>query len=190
VTNPRITRTEWAERQVEELLSVPLISEFVFRSPRHNDPTEKEVIDHLIIHKQQGILISQKTQDDPEKRTIDRNELWVLKNIRGAVKQTCGAIRNPKDLPKWCEHPRRGTVDLGTLPRIVSAFSRRLSQRSAASRLPLSTGLDLHSQGRTARPCLSRDRIELDSIEEFVPGVVTVITVRSSPSPSADGKGV
>ena len=45
------TRTLWAERQVEEVLSLPLISEFVFRSPKHNDPDEKEVIDHLIVHK-------------------------------------------------------------------------------------------------------------------------------------------
>ena len=47
---PKITRTEWAELQVEELLSVPFVSEFVFRSPKHHDPDEKEVIDHLIIH--------------------------------------------------------------------------------------------------------------------------------------------
>ena len=46
-------------------MSLPLISEFVFRSPKHNDPTEKEVIDHLIVHKGDGILISQKAQEDP-----------------------------------------------------------------------------------------------------------------------------
>jgi hypothetical protein len=56
---PKITRTEWAELQVEELLSVPFVSEFVFRSPKHNDPDEKEVIDHLLIHGSQCILLSQ-----------------------------------------------------------------------------------------------------------------------------------
>ena len=59
------TRTLWAERQVEEVLSLPLISEFVFRSPKHKDPTDKEVIDHLIVHKGDGILISQKAQENP-----------------------------------------------------------------------------------------------------------------------------
>jgi hypothetical protein len=48
MASPKIARTDWAELQVEELLSAPLVSEFVFRSPKHNDPTEKEVIDHLI----------------------------------------------------------------------------------------------------------------------------------------------
>jgi hypothetical protein len=75
VATPKMTRTLWAERQVEELLSLPLISEFVFRSPKHNAPTEKEVIDHLIVHKGGGILISQKAQDDPTNRTARKNEL-------------------------------------------------------------------------------------------------------------------
>jgi hypothetical protein len=67
------TRTLWAERQVEEVLSLPLISEFVFRSPKHNAPDEKEVIDHLIVHKDDGIRISQKAQENPT-RTLEKNE--------------------------------------------------------------------------------------------------------------------
>ena len=87
------TRTLWAERQVEEVLSLPLISEFVFRSPKHNDPNEKEVIDHLIVHKGNGILISQKAQEDPTSRGVEKNELWVLKNIQDALKPIYGSIR-------------------------------------------------------------------------------------------------
>jgi hypothetical protein len=98
---PQIARTDWAELQVEELLSVPLISEFVFRSPKHIDKTEKEVIDHLILHKQQCILLSQKAQENPDKLTIADNETWVLKYIQNALKQIRGAIRNPSDQPKW-----------------------------------------------------------------------------------------
>jgi hypothetical protein len=86
MASPTIARTDWAELQVEDLLSVPLVSEFVFRSPKHNDPDENEVIDHLIVHRQQSIIISQKAQDDPEKRSVPRNELWVLKNIQNALK--------------------------------------------------------------------------------------------------------
>ena len=67
------TRTLWAERQVEEVLSLPLVSEFVFRSPKHNDPNEKEVIDHLIVHKGDCILISQKAQEDPTSRSVEKN---------------------------------------------------------------------------------------------------------------------
>jgi hypothetical protein len=113
------TRTLWAERQVEEVLSLPLISEFVFRSPKHNDPTEKEVIDHLIVHKGDGILISQKAQEDPTSRSVEKNELWVLKNIQDALKPIRGSIKHPADRPKWCDHPRRGRVEFSTLPRII-----------------------------------------------------------------------
>ncbi len=73
--DPKITRTKWAEHQVEEILSVPLISKFMFHGPKHNNPSEKEVIDFMIVHRGQSILISQKAQDDPTKRTIKRNAL-------------------------------------------------------------------------------------------------------------------
>jgi hypothetical protein len=39
------SRTQWAERQAEELLSVPFIAEFVLRSPQRIDGTQKEVAD-------------------------------------------------------------------------------------------------------------------------------------------------
>jgi hypothetical protein len=139
---PKMTRTLWAERQVEELLSLPLISEFVFRSPKHNAPTEKEVIDHLIVHKGDGILISQKAQDDPTNRTVRKNELWVLNNIQDALKPIYRAIRKPCDRPKWCEHPRRGRVEFTTLPRIVHGVAlvetwRPVDLKNVAADLPL-----------------------------------------------------
>jgi hypothetical protein len=66
------------------------VSEFVFRSPKHNDPHEKEVIDHLIVHRGQSIIISQKAQADPLKRSDTRNAQWVLKNIQNALKPIRG----------------------------------------------------------------------------------------------------
>jgi hypothetical protein len=139
---PKITRTEWAELQVEELLSVPFVSEFVFRSPKHNDPDEKEVIDHLLIHGSQCILLSQKAQEEPDKRTPERNELWVLKNIQNALKPIRGVIRNPDDRPKWCEHPRRGRVKFDSIPSIIHGIAlaetwRPVGLSSAAADLPL-----------------------------------------------------
>lgn len=136
------TRTLWAERQVEGILSLPLISEFVFRSPKHNDPNEKEVIDHLIVHKSDGILLSQKAQEDPTSRSVQKNELWVLKNIQDALKPICGSIRKPDDRPKWCDHPRRGRVEFSTLPPTVHGVAmvetwRPVDLGQIADKLPL-----------------------------------------------------
>ena len=54
------SRTQWAERQAEELLFVPFIAEFVLRSPQMIDGTQKEVADLLILYKGSGLLVSQK----------------------------------------------------------------------------------------------------------------------------------
>jgi hypothetical protein len=55
--NDQLRRTEWAERNVEEFLSLPLISEFVFGSPQTLDGTQREVADLLVAHGNIGILI-------------------------------------------------------------------------------------------------------------------------------------
>lgn len=139
------TRTRWAEEQVEVLLSIPLISEFVFRSPQNLEGprnTQREVADLLIQHMGKGLLLSQKAQEDPESRDYRRNELWVLKNAKGAVAQLVGALRSPTT-PFWCDHPRRGRVDFPAgLPTIVHGVVvaetfRPVDLQSAASDLPL-----------------------------------------------------
>jgi hypothetical protein len=68
-------RTDWAERHVEEFLSLPLISEFVFRSPQTLDGTQKEVADLLVAHDGVGLLISQKCQEQPMSRDHDKTAL-------------------------------------------------------------------------------------------------------------------
>jgi hypothetical protein len=55
-THP-ITRTQWAERHVEDFLALPLVREFVLRSPQTIDGVQKEVADHLVLHGGAGILI-------------------------------------------------------------------------------------------------------------------------------------
>lgn len=139
------TRTRWAEEQVEVLLSIPFISEFVFRSPQNLDGprnSQREVADLLIEHVGKGLLLSQKAQEDPESRDDRRNELWVLKNAKGAVAQLIGALRSPTT-PFWCDHPRRGRVDFPTgLPTIVHGVVvaetfRPVDLLAAASDLPL-----------------------------------------------------
>ncbi len=59
------SRTLWAERQVEEFLSLPLVSEFVFRSPQTVDGSQREVADFLVTCDAPGILFpksARKTQ--------------------------------------------------------------------------------------------------------------------------------
>ncbi len=138
-------RTLWAERQAEELLSVPFIAEFVLRSPQMIDGTQKEVADLLILYKDGNLLTSQKAQEDPLSRSEEKNELWVLKAAKNGVSQLCGALR-PSTKAIWCEHPRRGRIDFPTgLPPIahgivtVETF-RPVDLQSAAADLPLAQG--------------------------------------------------
>jgi hypothetical protein len=110
--SPPTQRTDWTERHVEEVLSLPFIREFVFRSPRTIDRTlEREVADFLILQKGTGILISQKCQDDPTRRTVEQTDRWARKKAKEAVHQLHGALRTGTGRPIWCDHPRRGRVD-------------------------------------------------------------------------------
>jgi hypothetical protein len=136
-------RTLWAEPKVEQLLSVPFISEFIFRSPQIIDPTQKESVDFAFVHKQRSILVSQKAQEEPEKRTVEKNRLWVLKNAKNALSQLRGAIHSPKDKTIWCDHPRRGRVEFaGGLPQalhgiVVIESLHAVDLRAEADKLPL-----------------------------------------------------
>ncbi len=143
------SRTRWAEQQAEDVLAASFISEFVFRSPQMRDGTQKEVADLLIVHKGNGLLVSQKAQDDPLSRDQRKNELWVLKATKKGLGQLLGALR-PSTKAIWCEHPRRGRVEfLAGLPPIthglvtVETF-RPVDLQSEAANLPLEqTGVPL-----------------------------------------------
>jgi hypothetical protein len=135
-------RTLWAERQAEELLSVPFIAGFVFRSPQMIDASQKEVADLLVLHKGTGLLVSQKAQEDPESRGETKNELWVHKAAKSGVKQLLGALR-PSTKPIWCDHSQRGRVDFPDgLPPIVHGLVtvetfRPVDLQPSADQLPL-----------------------------------------------------
>ena len=137
------SRTLWAERQVEEFLSLPLVSEFVFRSPQAVDGSQREVADFLVVHDAPGILISQKCQEDPT-RTGEKLEAWVCKRAKKAVSQLTGALRTGATRPMWCQHPRRGRVDFPEgLPVIahgvvlIEALERVALPQEAAEEFPL-----------------------------------------------------
>jgi hypothetical protein len=117
--NQSLPRTQFAERHVEELLSIPFISEFVFRSPQTTDATQREVADMLIAHGSIGILISQKCQEDPSSRDVAKTESWARKKAQEAFWQLRGALRTATGKAVWCDHPRRGRVQFPNgLPKI------------------------------------------------------------------------
>jgi hypothetical protein len=138
-------RTRWAERHVEKFLSLPLVREFVLRSPQTIDGTQREVADHLIVQGGRGILISQKCQEDPASRDERKTELWARKNTKGAVKQLCGALRAGPRLI-WCDHPRRGRIEFPAgLPPIthgivLAEVFQPVDLQPDADDLPLSCG--------------------------------------------------
>jgi hypothetical protein len=146
--NQSIPRTVWAEHSVEEFLSLPLISEFVFRSPQTVNATQREVVDFLIAHGNIGILISQKCQEDPTSHDAARTEFWVRKKAKDARSQLCGALRTGAARPIWCDHPRRGRVEFSKgLPKIdrgivlVEAFQTVDLQAEAAEGIKCSSAL-------------------------------------------------
>jgi len=137
----------WAERYVQDFLSLPFVSEFVCRSPQTLDGTQKEVADFLITYPGVGVLISQKTQDDPLSRVGQKTASWALKQSKKAASQLCGALRTGRGKPAWCEHPRRGRVEL---PNGLPVISHGLVLTEVFERVDLNADADdlpLHYQG-------------------------------------------
>lgn len=133
----------WAERFVRDFLSLPFVCEFVFHSLQTLDGTQKEVADFLIAYPGVGMLISQKTQKDPLARTPEKTTSWALKEAKKAASQLCGALRTAHGKPMWCEHSRRGRVELPVgLPVVnhgvvlVEVFER-VDLNAQAADLPL-----------------------------------------------------
>jgi hypothetical protein len=104
-------RTRWAERQVEEFLSLPFISEFVFQSVRTAvNQKQEEVADFLILHRGTCLLIEQKCQEYPSLRTPQKAGLWARKKAKEGWSQVRRAFTRPRGFPVWCDRPRQGRV--------------------------------------------------------------------------------
>ena len=103
-------RTDKAEQILEQMASVPLTWENVFRSPKYATKTEKEVVDLLLVLRNKGIFISMKCQHDPMTRTGEKLIRWVRKSANAALKQVKGGIRTSKTREFWCSHESRGKV--------------------------------------------------------------------------------
>ncbi|SRR6266436_453932 len=105
-------RTQIAERFVESFAGVPLTAECVFRSPQYLDKgTQKEVCDFILVLRDQAILISMKSQEDPSQRASEKLERWIIKNAKSALAQAKGAMRTISRSDFWCQHSRRGRVE-------------------------------------------------------------------------------
>lgn len=103
-------RTDWAEIFVEHFTQAPLTAECVFRSPKYL-PADKELCDHILLLRKDGILVSLKCQEDPTGRTGDRLNRWAAKAARNGFRQAKVAIQRLEKTAIYCDHPRRGRVD-------------------------------------------------------------------------------
>ncbi len=108
-----LARTDWAEKYVEMLVGLPFISEFVFRSPKRLK-NDREIADLLISQGETNIVFSQKCQLDPDSKSKEKNDLWVLKNTKIGLSQLQGGIKKLTTEGFWCDHPRRGRVEIST----------------------------------------------------------------------------
>ncbi len=103
-------RTDQMELLLEQLASLPLTWENVYRSPQYTAKLDKEVVDLLLILRSRGIFVSLKSQQNPDSRTGDKLNRWVQKSAFSAVRQVSGGIRTSKTREFWCIHHRRGRV--------------------------------------------------------------------------------
>ncbi len=139
-------RTQIAERFVESFAGVPLTSECVYRSPQYVDKgTQKEVCDFIIALRNQAILISMKSQEDPAKRAGVRLERWIVKNAKSALGQAKGAMRTIAQRNFWCQHPRRGRVEFG--PNVLKIGHVIVTTEIFTERVTLPDSFELEVNG-------------------------------------------
>ena len=178
-------RTEWAERHVEEFLSLPFFSEFVFRDVQTIEPRKQEqVADFLIFHRRTGILIEQKCQEDPTIRTGQKVELWARKKAKEGWSQVRRASMRRRDFPVWCNHRRRGRVEFRDgLPPIQQAIVavevfKPVDLHSAAESLPLD-----HA-GIPITYLSLNDFLNLAVLLRSIPELIDYLSARRSLSPA------
>ena len=105
-------RTLWAEKFFDNFSSIPLTAECIFRSPQYiKSGKQKEVCDFLLMLRDNAILVSMKSQENPLLRMGYKLQQWIIKNAMSALKQAKGALKTIAHESFWCQHWRRGRVD-------------------------------------------------------------------------------
>ena len=181
-----IKRTDWAERRVEEFLSLPFFCEFVFRDVRTTERRRKEqVADFLISHRQTGVLVEQKCQEDPTAKTGPKLRQAALKKAKEGWSQVRRAFTRNREFPVWCDHPRRGRVEFSDgLPPIqhgvvaIEVFEP-VDLGTSADDLPL------NHEGVTITYISLNDFLNLAVLLRSIPELTDYLAARHS-LPSAD----
>jgi len=105
-----LPRTVRAESVLAAFASMPLMRQTVFQSPKFLDgKIEKEVCDHLLVHRGEAIVIQMKAQEEPRDELTTRK--WAAKQFPKALSQAIGARRTLRERTTWCEHDDYGRVD-------------------------------------------------------------------------------
>jgi len=180
-----IKRTDWAERRVEEFLSLPFLSEFVFRNVRTTERRKQEQVgDFLIAHRQSGILVEQKCQQDPTAKTGPKLNRAALKKAKDGWSQVRRALTRNREFPVWCDHPRRGRVEFSDgLPPIQHAVVA-IEVFEPVDLGPGADGLPLDHNGVTITYISLNDFLNLAVLLRSIPELTDYLTARHSLPPA------
>jgi hypothetical protein len=176
-----VRRTEWAERYVEDFLSLPFFAEFVFRDVQTTERGKSEqVADFLIFHRGTGILIEQKFQENPTARTGQKIDLWARKQAKEGWSQLRRAFTRSRNFPVWCDHPRQGRVEFQDgLPPIRHAIVA-LEVRRPVDLNPIAGELPLDHYGIPISYLALNDLLNLAILLRSIPELTDYLSARRS----------
>ena len=177
----RMTRTEWAEQVAADLASKPLLQEFVFKNPKYQDATEKEVCDLLLTLRNDAIPVQMKCQEDPNSRAGKRLERWIVKRAPEALGQLLGTIRSIRERNFWCEHPRRRRVEFAKGQ--LSVIHGVVLVEHTAEPIQLAADLPIEHQGVPIHYFAANDFLNIVNELRSFPDLVAYLGSRRSLSP-------
>ncbi len=106
-------RTDWIEEYVARFAGFPLTFDTILLRPQRRDGRiDKEVCDLLFALRREGLAIALKSQRDPRLRGDAALADWCAGAARDAARQLRGAVRTFAESTVWCEHLRRGRVEM------------------------------------------------------------------------------
>lgn len=106
-------RSKWAEQFAAMFATVPLVNEFVWYSPQYlNKRVSHEVCDFVLTLRRQGIVCQMKALDDPDAHVGEKLRRWIVKKAQTDASKVSGSLSTFAREPTWCDHTRRGRIDL------------------------------------------------------------------------------
>jgi hypothetical protein len=107
----RVPRGERAETLLANILSEPLVVDFVHLRPKYmQSKKELELCDLLIEDAPAALVVQLKTQDPQQARSPERSIAWVRKQIKKASSQVSGSVRTLTRVQVSSQHPLLGEV--------------------------------------------------------------------------------